>query len=1290
MTTARSEDDVAAVARGSDLRDQRDERDEIYDSFLRAAARVSDGSARVTAPPLRPGTCLAGGRFELTATLGSGGMGVVYAVRDRVRGGELALKTLQSTDHEAFERLRSEFLVLHDLVHPNLVALGELLEDDGRCFFTMEWVRGSDFLGYVRPGHRLDLARLRAAAAQLVTGLGFLHSAGKVHRDIKPSNVLVERDRVVLLDFGLAASVGGCGIDGGTLGYMAPEQGRSTVGPAADWYALGVMLWEALTGAIPFVGTAAELIAAKRRGPPAVASEVTAAAPELFALAIALLNPDPAGRPPGAAIAEALGAVVPARAAMPRFVGRVGERAALCAAFAAAGAASKAVLVRGPSGIGKSALVAAFAEQLRERGALVLSDRCFERVALPFKGLHGVAAGLLSHIALDEALRAEVLAISDLDVLAAALPALAALLAERSGREQSAGPVRDLGERRARFFAAFAQLVRTVVARTPIAILIDDVPWADRDGLALLRHLVAQVPQRLLVVATAADGAAVDPQWAQGAEVVEIGPLLRSDAVAFGVALLGPDDHDVAAGLVEEAAGHPLHLAELVAHRRRHGGAISGWPPRLEDAIAARVAELPRASAQLLAAVVLAGAPLPQGLLGTAAGLDGAAWWGALGALRAAHLIRSAGAGAGDPIEPAHERVRGAVAAAVDPAQRRALHARLGALLAEHPLALARPELVADHLEAGGDDARALGYVETAAAQAWEALAFDRAAQLYRRALQLDQSMAGAGAGAGAGSGASANGHAILDGDRHRDSADRSRAAGLQQLLGQVCADAGRGGEAAAAFLAAAAGIGAGSGAHSLRRHAAEQLLRSGRIDDGIALLDQVLVAARLPTLSRRRWPVAAVLRERARLWLRKALSRTAGPPRQRVATAPGARAAKVPPSLHPSLHPSLPEGRSAQRLAACWSAVVGASLISPLRGAEFQARHLRLALAAGDARRIALGLAFEAGGAAVVGPPARTAHALLAQAESWACHVDEPLVWAYLDLARGSVAFLTGQWRRALDRCDAAERRLRDHCLGASWEIGTAQRMSLTALWHLGQIAELRRRLARALAEATRRNDLYAEIQMRTVLTPVVCLMDDRVDHAMVELEQASAGLPRRGITLQHWQLMQARALVALYRGDASAAVAILDRDTPGLRRGHLFRVHAVRMFTAYVEASALLAVAAAGGVAGARARHRAIAVQAGLAGRGGNLAAAELIAAQLAVLDRQDDLAIASYRRAIAGLLDAELVLVAISARWRLGQLLGGSAGDQLRNDAEAVLLAEGIGDPVKTVGLFVPVAR
>src|ERR1041384_4041160 len=254
-----------------------------YDSFLREIARVTDGVPRAIVAPLPRGARLLGGRFEIERALGSGGMGVVYAVRDHHRACSVAVKTRRAATLDALHRLRDEFLVLHDLAHPNLVSLGELFDDDGRWFFSMELVEGVDFVRHVRPGGELDLARLRAALAQLASGLGYLHTAGKVHRDVKPSNVLCTAERVVLLDFGLASD-GADSSRAGTLPYMAPEQHAGEQSrAAADWYAVGVMLWAALAGRMPFTGDEHELAAVKRRGAPPLDGPV-----DLVALARAL------------------------------------------------------------------------------------------------------------------------------------------------------------------------------------------------------------------------------------------------------------------------------------------------------------------------------------------------------------------------------------------------------------------------------------------------------------------------------------------------------------------------------------------------------------------------------------------------------------------------------------------------------------------------------------------------------------------------------------------------------------------------------------------------------------------------------------------------------------------------------------------------------------------------------------------------------------------------------------------------------------------------------------------
>ena len=244
--------------------------------------------------------------YQILGLLGSGGMGVVYRALDKNRVRQVALKTVRHESPKAIDRFKHEFRSLLEVVHVNLVRLYELIFDGRGWYIVMELVDGVDFLRYVRddagipgemwrqtgvttteadggqallaPVHNpvvVDQAptplsstgrrRLREVLLQLAQGIAALHGAGKLHRDIKPSNVLVTPGRrVVLLDFGLATELGHRGLTLtteaqplGTAAYMSPEQAAGTkVSAASDWYSMGVMLHEALTGRLPFQGSA--------------------------------------------------------------------------------------------------------------------------------------------------------------------------------------------------------------------------------------------------------------------------------------------------------------------------------------------------------------------------------------------------------------------------------------------------------------------------------------------------------------------------------------------------------------------------------------------------------------------------------------------------------------------------------------------------------------------------------------------------------------------------------------------------------------------------------------------------------------------------------------------------------------------------------------------------------------------------------------------------------------------------------------------------------------------------
>ncbi|HEY5947807.1 MAG TPA: serine/threonine-protein kinase, partial [Kofleriaceae bacterium] len=240
-------------------------------------------------------------------------MGEVFEAFDRDTAEVIALKTLARADGDTVTRFKREFRALQSTSHPNLVNLRELVRDGDHWFLTMELVQGRHFLEYVRR----DVNKLRIALRQLVQGLRVLHDSGLIHRDIKPSNVMVsEEGRVVLLDFGLVTALDPArqSVDGraiGTVEYMSPEQavGRQ-VTEAADWYAVGVMLYEALTGDVPHTGHALEILISKQQNEPRAPEEIAPNAPsDLLSLCKALLEIDPCARPSGPEIARRLGIV---------------------------------------------------------------------------------------------------------------------------------------------------------------------------------------------------------------------------------------------------------------------------------------------------------------------------------------------------------------------------------------------------------------------------------------------------------------------------------------------------------------------------------------------------------------------------------------------------------------------------------------------------------------------------------------------------------------------------------------------------------------------------------------------------------------------------------------------------------------------------------------------------------------------------------------------------------------------------------------------------------------------
>jgi hypothetical protein len=1241
-------------------------------------------------------------RFRVIAQLGAGAMGAVYKAFDLEHQAHVALKTLLRVDADELVRFKAEFRALTDLRHANWVRFGELFESSGQWFFSMELVTGTDFLSHVRgrqvatandetmlaapsvtegttdavparlpttgrgssaPAERVyDEARLRAALRELAQGLHALHGIGKVHRDVKPGNLMVTPDgRVVLLDFGLVTDTRrATDIEehvAGTVAYMAPEQASSRpVGPEADWYAVGVMLYEALTGDLPFGGVGMEMLARKQEQAPRPIPAGVAAPPDLAALCIDLLRTDPAARPRGVDVVRRLGGLaadvapelVPERspdADVGGFVGRERELAALAEAFdAARSGRATSVVVVGESGGGKSALVRRFLERVvdRDPGARVFAGRCYEGEWVPFKAFDCIVDALSAHIAAlprreaiallpehGSLLRQAFVVLDRVDAIAALPSADAAASEPRVRRE--------------RVFAALRELFRRLAAEAPLVLAIDDLQWADADSTALLRELLREpgAPGLLLVATrrTTSHDASPEPRAALGlppdsssdVRQIALGPLPRAHALDLAERMLGVDSA-AAAALAEESGGHPLFLRELVLHRRLHEASGGATSLRLDEALWRRVEGVAPAGRRLLSAVALAGR-LTQDVAARALGLAPAEYADHASELRGASLVRTSGRRGSDAIEPYHDRVREAVVGHLSPEARRALH--LGVAHALEALAPDDHEVLVVHWRGAGDIERARESALRAAGRAENALAFDRAAELYAIAIELGRA-----------------------GDA--PSADD---ASLHERLGDALANAGRGPDAAAAYLAAATRA-APSQAAELRRRAAEQLLRSGHIDEALATFRVVLRAVGLRMPDSSRGALAAFLARRAQIRLRGLAFRETD--EARIA----------------------PEDLT--RIDTCWSASSGLGLVDTALGQYFQARGLLLALEAGEPRRVQRALAMEAAYSSTGGgKTAKRTAEILARARALGEAQGEPYGLAFTTMTEGCAAALEGRWKVARALCDDAEASFRDRCRGATWEMETVRWFSLWSLAYLGELAELGRRVPRRLREAEARGDRYAATCHATGLAGLAWLSADDPAAARARSQEALARWSKRTFDVEHWWAMLGERQVDLYEGDAQGAYDRVHAEWRALDRSLLLMVQLTGIEATHLRARSALALARAR--PGERRRLTAEVDRDAARIAAEKMPWANALAALLragSAATRGDEVrAEALLRQAASGLEGAGMALYAAAANARWGRLVGGDEARSRAAAAEAWMRAQAIVAPARMVAMLAP---
>ena len=772
-----------------------------------------------------------GDRYHIVRELGHGGMGVVYLGRDLRREMDVAIKLCGRTDTHAMLWLKREFRSVSSLRHPNLVELFELVAHERICYFTMEYIVGVDPRHWVTrpapelprdpttstlaplraltrptgqpgPAPEIDFARARSVLTQLAEAIAFLHGRGVIHRDIKPSNVLVANGTAKLLDFGLALDR--LRIEGelarearivGTPRYMAPEYvATHKVTPAMDLYALGVLGFELVTGMTPHQ----EKDDWRARAMPR-ASHVNPEVPrDLDELVDQMLAADPARRPTAVDVAARLAGSMtqprPVRRAE-RFVGRAPELDRIIRAVADPSAHARVVVVRGSSGVGKTALVDEALNRARIAGVLPelgWRGRCHERELVPYRAFDFIIDDLAAELVRDPGLAAT---IEHAGALGRGFPSLGPAL----GATVLEDAVDDLRVERERALIAMTQLFDLAIAEQRAVVTIDDLQWADQDSIELLAVIVARVSRPLTIVATWSDSgtdqlAAIVERLGGAALVITLEPMANLELAELiaGVAPAASLEHVRAA--IAVAAGSP-YLAELIGRELGETGEID--PHHAEARLLARLAPSERAIVELTA-IATSGTTFEQ--LRALAELPSAQLTSVLRSLEDARVLKVSPTASGESSYSCyHQRLRDAAHAAIAGDMRRALHLRFAELGERWD---GPPEQLAHHFEQAGERTRAVTWAIVAADAACAQLAWAVASDWYARVIALGE-------------------------------------IGYRQHLAECLFLGGKLAEAADAYehLADAAS----DGGDRWRVRAAESFIKLGELERGLAVLDGVL-----------------------------------------------------------------------------------------------------------------------------------------------------------------------------------------------------------------------------------------------------------------------------------------------------------------------------------------------------------------------------------------------------------------------------------------------------------------
>lgn len=1064
------------------------------------------------------------GRWEIIEEIGRGGLGVVYWARDLESNQDVALKTLKHVTAETLSVFKHEFRLTSELAHPNLASQYGLHKEGDLWFLSMELIFGQKFLEYVRHGNRKPLeheidgpirqpeqvARLRSCARQILLALDYLHKHGCLHRDIKSSNILVSRTGVAkLLDFGLAVERDSprARMLVGTAAYLAPEllQGQPA-SEASDCYSLGQLIFELLSG---------------RSANPVTDGDsptLSSVPDDLLRVCSGFLRSDPQSRmtvEEAIAILETHGPIPPAISAVTShdlFVGRHEQLAQIRRWIETTSPGQhRVVVLEAAGGQGKTALVNRLLALARTADWFVLRARSLEADATPFKAIDPIVDQVSSVLSRQRTLHEEFMRRhADLiQRMAATFPETLVLL---NPDDPPPNPKPSLDTPSALLVEGLTRLLEQAAGNRCCVIALDDFQWADIDSLRILQGMLerkSSVPMVWILPMRPSDFSQYIVQKLNRSSVqqrpkrfdvhhVLLPPLSEHEALLvlkhwIGASGLSQID---SRSSIEQAAGNPFLLHAMGSWWKSQVQRVHDTPPpsRLLQIIEEKIAIRPAREREVLELIALSNAGLSRSDLAAMVS-DATSIEQCLVHDRADRLINGDGA----RFSIYHDRIQEAIIQQIPRERCKILHRRLADRLKDTDC---QPAAIASHLLAAEAYREALPWILKAAEASERVGAYERAADWFRQAAEIEPPPSEAG-----------QTHLL------RQASNLNRA--------------GRGMESAELLLANSSQFSAERQSLAIRR-AGLQVLSAGYLDSALAILTRSLEEVRLKVHYSPGLAISSYLFQRAYLALRgygfQQRSRAECDP-ELLARADLAR------DIHaPLLH------------------------LKNLAGVELLGRYAVLALRLGEPSHVAIALA---GLAAVDGYGSETARQraekLFARAGLIAQQSGDPLAQGVVLITRSISAVHGGHMNVAFDQLQSAEKVLQP-CVDQEWIRRYATTNTGFAASYLGKEGFDLDWLRRHWSDAVQRGDRWNATYLLNSPFHWVWLSDGNVEDYLDRQSQEWQRWPNPPLEVFGTFYLVARCQALLYRGRTIAAQTVVESQWKEIVRSMHWRMQICR----------------------------------------------------------------------------------------------------------------------------------